>query len=322
MTANRRGTESAQPLPSRDGVGASCVALPEGPWHDLLDFLCERFVQIPRDEWQDRMARGEVVDAQGRPLPADAPFIAHRKVHYYRRLPTEPRLPVEEAVLYQDEWIVVADKPHFLPVLPSGRYLQETLLVRLKRRLGLDTLAPVHRIDRETAGLVLFTVRPETRGRYQALFRERAVDKRYEAVAGWRDELAERWHGVMRRRSRLVDGDSFMTVREADGEPNAETEIELLAREGDWARYGLRPLSGKRHQLRVHMAALGLPLRHDLIYPVLQPDSAQPDWDRPLQLLARSLSFTDPVTREARNFESRFRLQWPVTPGPASGGTG
>ncbi len=288
-----------------DGVGRSCVALPAaGPWATLIEFFVDRFPRIARDEWLARMQRGEVTDAQGALIAADAPFRPHSKLYYYRSLPPEPRIPFEEVVLYQDDLIVVADKPHFLPVTPTGRYLQETLLVRLKRRLGIDTLAPVHRIDRETAGLVLFTVQPDTRGRYQALFRDRAVEKRYEAIAPHRIDLTFPLICL----TRLEEGESFMTMQVVPGEPNAETHIELIESWGEYARYGLRPRSGKRHQLRVHMAALGLPIVNDLIYPTLQPDTLEPDYTRPLQLLARSLEFTDPVSGESRRFESRHRL--------------
>jgi tRNA pseudouridine32 synthase / 23S rRNA pseudouridine746 synthase len=291
-----------KPADESPGVGRSCVALPEGPWATQLEFLVQRFPRIAREEWLLRLQRGDVTDAQGGRVAPDAPFTPHTKLFYYRRLPTETRIPFDETVLYQDDLIVVADKPHFLPVTPTGRYLQETLLVRLRRKLGIDTLAPVHRIDRETAGLVLFTIQPHTRGRYQVLFRERAVEKRYEAIAPLKAGLP------LIHASRLEEGDSFMTMREVPGEPNAETRIELLETLGGVGRYELRPLTGKRHQLRVHMAALGVPILNDLIYPVLQPDTLEPDYSQPLQLLARSLAFTDPVSGESRRFESRHRL--------------
>ncbi len=302
----------SEPLmrPTRDGVGASCVALPAGTWPSLLDFLAQRFLGITRSEWQARMQRGDVTTEQGTALAPDAPYEPHRKVHYYRSLPPEPRIPFDEVVLFQDDHLLVADKPHFLPVTPSGRYLQETLLVRLKRKLGLDTLAPVHRIDRETAGLVLFSLRPHTRGAYQGVFRERAARKCYEAIAPWRADVVL----PHTRRSRLVEAEHFMQMREVPGEPNAETAIELLEVQGPLARYALRPLTGLRHQLRVQMAGLGLPLLNDRIYPTLQPDEATPDLARPLQLLARSLAFTDPVTGEPRAFESLQRLRFPVPP--------
>jgi tRNA pseudouridine32 synthase/23S rRNA pseudouridine746 synthase len=301
--------KKAAELPTKDGVGPSCVALPEGAWPTVADFLVHRFPGIPRAEWVARMLRGDVVDAQGVELPPESPYRAHSKIHYYRSLPVEARIPFDETVLYRDDYLVVVDKPHFLPVTPSGRYLQQTLLVRLKRKLGIDTLAPIHRIDRETAGLVLFTLQPHTRDRYQALFRQRAVAKRYEAIAPRRAELML----PMVYRSRLVEAASFMKMRETEGMPNAETVIELLEVKGDLARYSLRPVTGRRHQLRVQMAALGIPIVNDQIYPHHAPDvaaGAEPDYGKPLQLLAKSLAFTDPVSGQLRQFESRRSLQF------------
>jgi tRNA pseudouridine32 synthase/23S rRNA pseudouridine746 synthase len=292
------------PLPVREGVGPSCVALPEGAWPTIAAFLVERFSRIDAAVWQQRMAAGEVVDARGRVVHAHTPYEPQLKVYYYRSLPAERPFLRQETVLFQDEWIVVADKPHFMPVTPSGRHLQETLLVRLKRRLGVETLAPVHRIDRDTAGLVLFSVQPQTRGAYQSVFRERSAHKVYEAVAPVRSDLEfPRIH-----RSRLVDGDNFMTMCEVPGEPNSETRIELIESKDGLGHYRLQPLSGKRHQLRVHMASLGLPLVNDGIYPVLLPEVDTPDHERPLQLVARQLAFTDPVTGQPRAFESAYRL--------------
>jgi tRNA pseudouridine32 synthase/23S rRNA pseudouridine746 synthase len=304
------------PLPTRDGVGPSCIALPvqapqAGP--TITDFLAHRFPAIARDEWLARMRQGEVVDAQGlRIAPGDA-YRPGIKLYYYRSLPAEPRIPFEAAVLYRDAHLLVVDKPHFLPVTPAGRYLQETLLVRLRRQLGIDTLAPVHRIDRETAGLVLFSLQPATRALYHALFRRHAVAKQYEAIAPWRADLAL----PLVLRSRIAQGASFMQMREAaaaEGPPNAETTVALLERRGALARYRLQPVTGQRHQLRVQMAALGLPILNDGIYPRHLPEpptGSAPDYSRPLQLLARSLAFTDPVSGRPLYLESRRSLQFP-----------
>jgi tRNA pseudouridine32 synthase/23S rRNA pseudouridine746 synthase len=302
--AKARPAIQAPYLPTRNGVGPSCVALPIGTWPTIADFLEWRFPGVPRAEWMARMLRGDVVDAQGGAVSPACPFRAHAKIYYYRSVPLEPRIPFDEVVLYRDEHLVVVDKPHFLPVIPSGRYLQETLLVRLKQKLDIDTLAPIHRIDRETAGLVLFTIQPKTRGRYQALFRERAVVKHYEAIAPWRADLAL----PMAYRSRLIEAASFMQMCETPGVPNAETFIELLETRGEFARYRLRPVTGQRHQLRVQMAALGIPIVNDQIYPCHTPEVPQPDYSKPLQLLAKSLSFTDPVSGELRQFESKRTL--------------
>ena len=271
----------------------------------MLAFLEHRFVHVSAIEWRLRMQCGDVLDAQDlTPVDVTAAYRPHAKLYYYRSLPPEPRIPFDERVLFQDDLLVVVDKPHFLPVTPGGRYLQETLLVRLKRRLCLDALQPLHRLDRETAGLVLFGVRPQDRDAYHALFRLRQVNKRYEAIAPYRADLVL----PVNRNSRLVEGDSFMRRVEAPGAPNAHTRITLLERRGALARYALEPSTGQRHQLRVHMCALGLPIVGDQIYPVHLPERIENDYSQPLQLLAKSLAFTDPVTDLARRFESGLSL--------------
>ncbi len=206
----------------------------------MAAFLTERFGAIAPTVWQQRIAQGEVVDEHGVAVTASRPYQPHLRVYYYRALDVEPRIPFDECVVFQDEHIVVADKPHFLPVTPSGRYLQETLLVRLKRRLGVDTLAPMHRLDRETAGLVLFAVQPATRGAYHGVFMRHRVEKRYEAVAPWRSDLAL----PLTRHSRIEEGDRFFYQREVPGVPNATTHIELLARHGALGHYRLTPVTG------------------------------------------------------------------------------
>jgi tRNA pseudouridine32 synthase/23S rRNA pseudouridine746 synthase len=299
-------------IPTRLGVSPSCVALPSdkhAPWSTLLDFLAERLPAVGRESWRQRMASGEVLGENGEPQLPDAPFAPGSRVYYYRALEQEPEVPFTESVVFHDDHLLVVDKPHFLPVTPGGRYVQQTLLVRLKRRLGIDSLSPIHRIDRETAGLVLFSLRPEDRDAYQGLFRERAVHKLYEAVAP--HDPAMSWPVV--RRSRIAEEDgAFFRMCEVAGEPNSETRIELLESMDHWARYRLAPLTGKRHQLRVHMNALGLPIAGDQFYPqVLRgPDEAE-DYAEPLRLLACEIGFVDPVTGEQRRFCSALSLAWP-----------
>lgn len=287
------------PLPARNGVGPSSVWLPEGPWATVLDFLVERFPQIGAVMWIARMTNGDVVDEKGTRLPPDCAYRGGIRIFYYREIEAEPPIPFEETVLYRDEHLLVVDKPHFLPVMPAGRFLRETLLVRLKQKLKLDFLVPIHRLDRETAGIVLFSTRPDSRGAYHALFERREVRKTYHALAAWRPELAF----PIIRRSRLAEGEPFFLMRETDGEPNAETRIEVLAVRGEVALYRLTPVTGRKHQLRVHMAALGLPIINDSLYPRPMP-AGEDDYSRPLQLLAKSLAFTDPLTGAPREFES------------------
>ncbi|MFP8780897.1 pseudouridine synthase [Hydrogenophaga sp. RWCD_12] len=301
-------------IPARNGVSPSCVALPLLPagdrrWPTVLDFLDERLPAVGREGWALRLAAGDVLDESAQPVNGNDLYRGGARLYYWRALDAEPVIPFEATVLHQDTHLLVADKPHFLPVTPTGRFVQQTLLVRLKQATGIDTLSPIHRIDRETAGLVVFSLRPQDRGAYQALFRERAVDKVYEAIAPASDTLP--W--PQRRCSRIEeDPAAFYRMVEADGEPNSETGIEPVERRRDWARYRLTPVTGKRHQLRVHLNGLGLPIAGDQFYPVVRhgPGEAE-DFADPLRLLARSIAFTDPVTGEARRFDSRLELAWP-----------
>lgn len=287
----------------RDGVGPSCVSLPAGPWATMLDFLVQRFPGIAAEVWQQRLLQGDVVDEQGAQVMPERTYQPNLHLYYYRSVPDETPIPFEEAVLFQDEHLVVADKPHFLPVTPSGGYLQQTLLVRLKRRLGLADLVPLHRIDRDTAGLVLFSAQPATRGIYQGLFRQHTISKTYQATARWDPTLP--W--PLRRETRIGDSAHFMQQQELPGPPNTSTLIEPLAEHGALARYQLQPITGHRHQLRVHMNALGLPILGDGIYPTLTPEG-HTNPALPLQLLAQALEFTDPLTGLVRRFESERRL--------------
>ena len=284
----------------RDGVGPSCVSLPAGPWPTMLDFLVQRFPGIAAEVWQQRLLLGDVVDEQGAQVTPERAYQPDLHLYYYRSVPDEAPIPFEEAVLFQDEHLVVADKPHFLPVTPSGGYLQQTLLVRLKRRLGLADLVPLHRIDRDTAGLVLFSVQPATRGIYQGLFRQHTMRKTYQATARWDPALP--W--PLRRETRIGDSAHFMQQQELPGLPNTSTLIQPLAVHGALARYQLQPITGHRHQLRVHMNALGLPILGDGIYPTLTP-AGHTNPALPLQLLAQALEFTDPLTGLVRRFESQ-----------------
>lgn len=300
--------EGRGPLPVVGGVGPSRRRLPAGRWKTVLEFLSEEYARVGADVWRARMERGLVREESGAPLTPESPYRAGARVYYYREPGAEEPVPFRERVLHLDEEILVADKPHFLPVAPAGRYLRETLLTRLRGSTGLESLAPVHRIDRETAGLVVFSVNPRTRGAYASLFGERRVEKIYEAVAPAPAGLVL----PLTRRSRLVAGEPFFRMREAGGEPNSETRVELIgeARVGTCggpplgARlYRLRPVTGRKHQLRVHMAALGLPILNDRLYPEVRPE-APGDFSDPLMLLAKSLTFRDPLDGRERHFES------------------
>ncbi len=371
------------PLPTRDGVGASCIALPsvnefargatsslptnlinaETDEHNaenifpnptyagnslnagadqhnganvfspgtIAHFLAQQFPSISAHEWSQRMAAVNVVDEHGVAVTPTRAFEAGLRIYYYRALETEPRIPFDEVILFQDEQLVVVDKPHFLPVIPSGRYLQETLLVRLKRKLGIDTLVPIHRIDRGTAGVIVFSVQESTRGKYQQLFATRNVRKTYEAIAPINRAL----HFPFTHASCLVQDEHFMRMKEITGEANSQTHFEMIREitapganplaptpahahtlastlAPSFALYRLRPITGRKHQLRVHCAALAIPIVNDPMYPTFLPEPARDapeDFSKPLQLLARTVEFTDPITGTTRAFTSARQLE-------------
>jgi len=294
------------PLPLLDGVSASRVALPPGPWPTVLEFLCERFPHIDKMQWQERMAQQKVLQHDGFALSANAPYQPHQTIFYYRQVDSEAALPVDAHVLFEDAHVVVADKPHFMPVTPSGPYVQRSLLVQLKRTTGCDALTPIHRIDRETAGLVVFCKQPAERTQYHALFKQQRVSKCYEAVAPYLEDLAT----PHVHKSRLEEDTRFFLSREVAGEPNSETRISLLRRLQNMALYQLEPVTGRRHQLRLHMLSLGIPIAGDQFYPTVKKGPrAQEDFGLPLQLLARRICFTDPVTGQLRDWRSQRQLQ-------------
>lgn len=284
---------------------ASTLYLPPGSWATVLDCLCEHFSAIGREQWLDRIARGRVLDAQGQAIALDLAYREGLRIHYFREVPDEKVIPVLETILYADEHLVVADKPHFLPVTPAGEYVEQTLLRRLIHRLDNPHLVPLHRIDRHTAGLVLFSANPQSRSAYQSLFPTRKIDKYYEAIAQALPLLTF----PLVHKSRLVDGEPFFRMQEGPGVSNTETAVQVLEKNGDLWRYGLSPVTGKKHQLRVHMTALGASICNDPFYPQVLKD-VEDDYANPLKLLARGLRFSDPLSGVERVFESRIRLAW------------
>lgn len=277
---------------------------PEGAWGTVRDHLVDRFAgAIGAGRVEEMLGAGRFVGAEG-VLGGGEPYVAGRYVWFHRDFAPEVAVPFEVGIVHRDERIVIADKPHFLATMPRGRHVTETALARLRRDLGLPALQPAHRLDRLTAGLALFVVRPEDRGAYQGLFGERRVRKEYEAVASYGGEVAL----PVTVRSRIVKERGVLAAREVAGEVNAESRVELVARRGGLGRFRLLPATGRTHQLRVHMNRLGLPILNDPLYPVVRAVDAADDFRAPLQLLARVLEFTDPVDGRLRRFESGLRL--------------
>ena len=291
------------PLPIRDGVAPSYLWLTEALAGGMLAFLAARFPDVSETSWRARLARGEVVGRDGAPLRADSQVRKGMRIWYYRELDAETPIPFQEQVLFQDEHLLIVDKPHFLPMIPTGRFLHETLLVRLKDTYKLPELTPIHRLDRETAGVVIFSHCAATRGTYQSMFQKRSVQKTYEALAAPLPQLTF----PFTHRSRMVDGEPFFRMQEVAGEPNSETLIDTIGMRGEAMLYLLKPHTGRKHQLRVHLAGLGAPILNDAFYPVALPCKGD-DFTKPLQLLARAIAFDDPLTGARREFASTRQL--------------
>ncbi|WP_285486540.1 RluA family pseudouridine synthase [Amycolatopsis taiwanensis] len=275
----------------------------EGPWATIRDHLVDRIPKLPPQRLDQMLAEGRIVGQDG-PVTLVTPYRPGTFIWFHRDLPDEVPVPFEIGVVHRDEHLVVADKPHFMATIPRGRHVLETALVRLRRDLDLPELSPAHRLDRLTAGLLIFVVNREHRGAYQTLFRDRKVRKVYEAVARHDPGLTL----PTTVRSRIVKERGIVTAQEVAGEPNARTRIELIEHARGLGRYRLLPETGRTHQLRVHMSGLGIPILGDRFYPVVT-ETTLDDFSRPLQLLARTLEFTDPITGELRRFESRLKLR-------------
>ncbi|BBF78429.1 RluA family pseudouridine synthase [Acinetobacter ursingii] len=293
--------------PMINGVSASQVFLP----HDrdqtiqtVFQYLYKHFAHILEQEWRQRFTEGLIYDSTGQILSVDSPYQASTHIFYYRFLAHEIHVPFEHQILFENEHLLIVDKPHFLTISPTGQYVQETLLVRLKNQTGIEELSPIHRLDRETAGIVLFSKKAEVRHAYQELFAKRQVQKTYHAIAAYDPEL----YFPQTLNLCMEKGQPFYTMQiNPCGEPNSETLIECLEHNKTWAKYQLKPHTGKQHQLRVHLNYLGIPIKNDPFYPTVQ-HKADDDFSAPLQLLAKSIEFTDPINSQKICIESTFDL--------------
>ena len=279
----------------------------------VLEYLIVKFQDIEPSVWQQRVYDGKVHWHDGSLITQDTLYQPQQRVYYYREVTNEPVIPFVEKTLYQDEHILVVDKPHFLPVTPGGVFINECLQNRLRLKTGLDDLVALHRLDRGTAGLVLFSLNPESRHLYHDLFQSRQIHKTYQAVSevesdensAKQDLVGQQW--VVK--NRIEKSTPAFLMKVVDGEANSHSVISCKALSDDKALFELNPVTGTTHQLRLHMLSIGWPLLHDTYYPVLQPFSAD-SYSCPLQLLAKELSFVDPITQLLREFSSEMSLDY------------
>ncbi|MDN5807609.1 MAG: pseudouridine synthase [Brevibacterium sp.] len=308
------------PLPPREGISATSLRAPGGksthdknhlPVPDTIgQWLEDEFPEATPEARRSLLTTGDMRNGAGVPVAWDDAVEPGGFYFFHRPVPPEERIPFEISVVFEDDELLVIDKPHFLASTPNGRFVRECVVTRARTDFNQPELVAIHRLDRVTAGLLILSKRPETRGRYQSLFQDRLVDKTYRALAPMPPAGMEL---PVVEESRLYKPRGGRQVLEVEGEPNAFSHISLL-RERELGsgsepvgEYELRPLTGKTHQLRVHMNSLGLPILGDPVYPVdLSPDPY--DFSSPLQLLAASIEFDDPLTEVPRRFESTLNL--------------
>jgi tRNA pseudouridine32 synthase/23S rRNA pseudouridine746 synthase len=301
----------------RKGVSPSKVGIPANTHLSAIEFLVQRFPAIQREVWLQRFLEGGILNAEGINIGPNQSVLHETHLLYFRHVADEPTLPFKAQIIFQDEHLIVADKPHFMPVTPGGQYVQQSLLVQLKQDFNLPELSPIHRIDRETAGLVMFSVRAKDRNAYQQLFRLQQVQKTYEAIAGIPESSPLNMVFPITYKSMMASDEQFFKMRELTArecattdQSNSETWIDCVERISQaLARYILKPVTGQRHQLRVHMNALGLPILGDRFYPHVKYLASEKDpLDQPLQLLAKTIAFLDPLTGTPRKFTSNLKL--------------
>ncbi|MFT4608933.1 MAG: tRNA pseudouridine32 synthase/23S rRNA pseudouridine746 synthase [Chitinophagales bacterium] len=272
----------------------------------VLEYLIIKFPYIDAQIWRQRVAEGKVHFDDGSLITTLSLFQPQQRIYYYREVDSEPSIPFKETIIFQDQHILVAYKPHFLAVTPGGIYVNECLQNRLRRSTGIEALQTLHRLDRVTAGLVMFSINPDTRHRYHQLFRTRQIHKSYQAIAkidGGQNLIGQEWEV----KNRIVHGEPRFRMRVTEGEANSHSVVRCLQQSAQLALFELNPVTGKTHQLRIHMQALGWPILNDKYYPQLQPLSAD-DYSAPLQLLAKELRFIDPVTQHPRHFSANRNL--------------
>jgi tRNA pseudouridine32 synthase/23S rRNA pseudouridine746 synthase len=268
----------------------------------IFEYLLARFPQVNETVWRERLAQGLISLSDGTILEESSPYRHGMTVFYRKEVASEPAIVEEPLIVHRDDEILIVDKPHGMPVTPAGEHVERSLLVCLQRITRLPDLAPVHRLDRDTAGLLLFTIQPEARAAYHQLFAEGRVEREYRAIAHVTGPLQEsHWH----IENRIEAGEPWYRQRIVEGRVNAITDIELAQSRSGYAEFRLFPKTGKKHQLRVHMASIGCPIVGDPFYPVITNKEAG---DPPMQLLASRLAFTDPISGTSRSFTSTRSL--------------
>ncbi|MDB2386852.1 pseudouridine synthase [Shewanella sp.] len=285
---------------------ASSIVLPESITDKptVLSFLVSHFSAIAEETWIERIKSGKVHWRNGDIIQLDTAFVARARVYYYREVEQESVIPFDEKTLLTTPQFIIAYKPAFLAVNPSGNFVNECLVNRLRMKTKNEQIVACHRLDRATAGVMLLSVNPETRHDYHQLFKTGHITKTYQAIARLCEPLREQMaanrltlplHWTVK--NRLVKAEPSFMMKISHGEANSHSEITLVQTKGDLGLFQLQPITGRTHQLRLHMLSLGMPIMNDKLYPLLQ-DKAADDFNQPLMLLAKTLRFVDPITEK------------------------
>jgi tRNA pseudouridine32 synthase / 23S rRNA pseudouridine746 synthase len=312
MTANMSRSKSPSKVRTPNDVSQ---------WPSALEFLSEKFPSIPKATWLDRMTRELVHWQNGDLITVNSPCLASTHIMYYREVTSEPVIPFDHEVIYQDNEIIVVDKPHFLPVTPGGIYVNECLLNRIRKQFDNEDIVPIHRLDKDTAGLVIFSRNPMSRGCFTQLFANRQIEKSYQAVAQVNSSQSD--FGNQKSwevKNHIKRGNPGFVWTQGAGDVNAYSEIILEDTAQDLGLFRLIPHTGKTHQLRLHMMAIGMPILNDRFYPKILPfedkldsETTTSQFSSPLQLLASSLRFTDPLNGFKHVFKTKRHLgHWQV----------
>ncbi len=278
------------------------------PYPSILDFLQMRFPNVPVKQWSTRMEKGLIFSEKGEKITIKSKYSPQTMLFYYKTANEEITIPFKEKIIHMDKNIIIVDKPHFLPVMPAGKYINENLLTRLKDKTGNKDIVPINRIDRETSGIVLFSANKKTRGMYQTLFMQKKVEKTYHAITLYNEKQNLRSE-KFKKKSRIVKGDPWFRMKEISGKVNAISDFTLIKKKKGKAFFKIKPLTGKKHQIRLHLSGIGCAIINDRLYPELLPEKS-PDFRNPLQLQSKLLKFTDPITKKTLEFKSSYQLSF------------
>ncbi len=286
----------------------SYVFLPKKdiPYPSILEFLTSKFPNISEPVWRQRIIEGKI-SYKDEIITLNTQYKPNCHLQYYREVEKEIIIPYDEEILYQDDNIIVVDKPHFIPVTPSGNIVNESLIYRLKKKFKFEDIKTIHRLDMATAGVVMFSINNKTHNQYLNLFKERKIEKTYEAITHLpHNKNRKEW--IIENEIVKSEECFFLMKIGNNGANNAKTFVRLKEKKDNKYLFELKPITGRKHQLRLHLSQITGGIINDRFYPTLLSEKKY-DYNNPLQLLAKKLEFIDPITNKKMMFQSKKELR-------------